>query len=70
MGQYAEIKVLERVTKTKAQQIVKKGTVEMVLSMGKIDPGAKQLFDEAGIIYVENIPENVFMESQAKEIEL
>lgn len=70
MGHYAEIKVMATVTKAKAQQIVNKGTVEMVISMEKIAPGAKELFDQAGIEYVENIPESEFMESNAKEIEL
>jgi hypothetical protein len=67
---YIEIKNHKRaISKAIAQKIVDKGNVSGFLTTGQISAGAKELFNEAGIAWAENIPEKEFMESEAKELE-
>ena len=67
---YIEIKNHKAsISKAIAQKIVNKGNVSGFLTTGKISAGAKELFDQAGIAWAENIPEKEFMESEAKELD-
>lgn len=62
---YIEIKTRQTIDSTLAQKIIEKGTVESILTTGKITKPAKALFDTADIAWAENIPESEFMESEA-----
>lgn len=64
---YIEIKTRQTIDSTLAQKIIDKGTVESILTTGKITKPAKALFDAADIAWAENIPESEFMESEAQE---
>ncbi|MFM8296547.1 MAG: hypothetical protein ACKN9E_18655 [Microcystaceae cyanobacterium] len=65
---YIEIKTTQYITSTIAQKIIDKGSVIAILSTGRISQPAKDLFDQAGIEWVENVPEREFMESEAQEL--
>lgn len=64
MNQYIEIKTVENIYPYQAKKIIAKGTVKAILTMGTISPKAKVLLDEAGILWVEKIPENMFKGSE------
>lgn len=51
------------------RKIIAKGNVIAVLTTGKISNMARTLLDEAGIEWVDEIPEKEFMESEAQEME-
>jgi hypothetical protein len=64
---YIEIKSRKVIDSSIAKKIIEKGCVSAVLTTGKITKPARKLFDEADIAYAENISENRFKESKAKE---
>jgi hypothetical protein len=64
---YIEIKTRKQIDSTLAQKIINKGGVSAVLTTGIITKPAKKLFDEHDIAYAENVPEKIFMESEAQE---
>jgi len=66
---YIEIKARKTISSTLAKKIVDKGNVSAVLTTGKITKPAKEVFDEAEIAWAEYIPEGLFMESEAQEVE-
>ncbi len=63
MSQYIEIKTVENIYPYQAQKIIAKGTVKAVITMGTISKSAKILFEKAGILWVEKVPEQMFKES-------
>jgi hypothetical protein len=69
MSQYIEIKTVENIYPYQARKIIAKGTVKIVITMGTISPNAKLLFDNAGILWVEEIPEKLFAD-QGKRIKI
>ncbi|MGL5192027.1 MAG: hypothetical protein ACRC8Y_00290 [Chroococcales cyanobacterium] len=60
MSHYIEIKTLKNLYPYQARKIIKTGTVKALLTTGTISTDAKRLLDEAGIIWIEKIPENLF----------
>lgn len=67
---YIEVKARKTtISSTLAKQIVDKGTVCAFLTTGKISGPAKEVFDEAGIAWAENVEERQFLESEAEEVE-
>jgi len=64
---HIEIKTKENIYPGEAQKIIDKQTVVAVITTGTISQSAKELFDQAGIAWAENVPETEFMESEAKE---
>ena len=64
---YIEIKTRKQIDSTLAKKIINKGSVSAILTTGKITKPAKKLFDESDIAYAENVPENIFVESEAQE---
>lgn len=64
---HIEIKTRQTIDSTLAQKIINKGTVDAVLTTGKITKPAKDLFNAADIAWAENIPEREFMEREAQE---
>ena len=67
---HIEIKTTKYIDSGQAKKIINKGTVNSILTTGKISKPAKKLFEEAGIAWAENIPQTEFMESEATETEL
>lgn len=63
MSHYIEIKTLKNLYPYQARKIIKTGTVRAVLTTGTISADAKRLLDEAGIIWIEKIPEKMFRKS-------
>lgn len=70
MKQYIEVKAKENIYPSEAQLIIEKGTIAAVMTMGTISPKSKEMFDEAGILWVEQVPEQWINESDAKKLEL
>ena len=70
MRQYIEIKAKANIYPSEAKEIVAKGTIFAVLTVGTISPKAKELLDDAGILWVEKIPETKIIESDAKKLDL
>ncbi|MGB3241212.1 MAG: hypothetical protein WBB29_23200 [Geitlerinemataceae cyanobacterium] len=66
MKQYIEIKTLENIYPYQAKKIIAKGTIKAVLTMGTISAKAKELFYQAEILWVENIPESMFRSSETQ----
>lgn len=66
-NKYIEIKTRKILETADARKIVEKKCVSAVLTTGKIRGPAKELFDRHGIAYAENVPEKLFMESEAQE---
>ncbi|MEB3885505.1 hypothetical protein [Lyngbya sp. CCY1209] len=64
---FIEIKVRKQIDSTLAKKIINKDCVSAVLTTGKITGPAKDLFRENDIAYAENVPEKLFMESEAQE---
>ncbi|UKO99095.1 MULTISPECIES: hypothetical protein [Nostocaceae] len=64
---YIEIKTRKQIDSTLAKKIINKGGVSAVLTTGIITKPAKKLFDEHDVAYAENVPEKLFMESEAQE---
>ena len=64
---YIEIKTRKQIDSTLAKKIINKGSVSAILTTGKITKPAKKLFNESEIAYAENVPENIFVESEAQE---
>jgi len=64
---HIEIKTLGNIYPGQAKKIIDKQTVVAVITTGTISQSAKELFDQAGIAWAENVPESEFMESEAKE---
>jgi hypothetical protein len=64
---YLEIKTLKNLYPGDAKKIIAKGSVIGVITTGTISPKAKEMLNEAGIAWVENIPEREFMESEVQE---
>jgi len=64
-----EIKTRKVIDSTLAQKIIDKGEVSAVLTTGRITKPAKKKFDESDVAWAENIEEQKFLESEAKEIE-
>ena len=64
---HIEIKTKKNIYPGEAQTIIDKKTVVAVITTGTISPKAKDLFDQAGIAWAENVPESEFRESEAKE---
>jgi hypothetical protein len=62
-----EIKTRKQIDSTLAKKIINKGGVSAVLTTGIITKPAKKLFDEHDVAYAENVPEKLFMESEAQE---
>lgn len=62
MSHYIEIKTLKNLYPYQARKIIKTGTVKALLTTGTISNDAKILLDEAGIIWIEKIPESLFRE--------
>ncbi|MCW6035697.1 hypothetical protein K4A83_05345 [Spirulina subsalsa FACHB-351] len=65
---HIEIKTRQFIGSDIANKIVKKGTVSAVLTTGKIYKPAKDIFDQAGIAWAENIDERQFLKSEAQEV--
>jgi hypothetical protein len=55
---YVEVKTRETINRGLALSLIEKGTISAVITTGTINPIAKKLFDEAGITWVENIPDS------------
>lgn len=66
MSQYIEIKTVENIYPYQAKRIIAKGTVKAVITMGTISKNAKMLFEEAGILWVEKVPEQMFIKSEVR----
>jgi len=66
---HIEIKTRKYVDKTLAQKIINKKTIVGILCTGKISGPAKKMFDDANIAWAENIPEEIFIQSSASEVE-
>lgn len=49
------------------RNLIHKGGVSALLTTGLITKPARKLFDEHGVAYAENVPERIFMESEAQE---
>ena len=64
---HIEIKSKKNIYPSEARKIIDKQTVVAVITTGTISQSAKELFDQAGIAWAENVPETEFMESEAKE---
>jgi hypothetical protein len=64
---YIEVKTRKKIGLTLAREIVNKGSISAILTIGRITDKAKKLFDEYDIAYAENVPVKEFMESEAKE---
>jgi len=64
---HIEIKSKKNIYPSEARKIIDKQTVVAVITTGTISQSAKELFDQAGIAWAENVPESEFMESEAKE---
>ncbi len=64
---YIEIKTRKQIDSTLAQKIINKQCVSAVLTTGVITKPAKKLFDDNDVAYAENVPERIFMESEAQE---
>ncbi|MBD2300826.1 MULTISPECIES: hypothetical protein [Nostocales] len=62
---YIEIKTRKQIDSALAQKIINKGCVSAVLTTGIITKPAKKLFDEHNLAYAENVPETLFLESEA-----
>lgn len=52
-----------------ARKVIAKGNVIGVLITGKMSPLAGKLLDDAGIEWVDEIPEEEFMESKDQEMQ-
>ena len=67
---YVEVKcITDGIYPSKAQEIVDKG-VQAVISNGKISDTSKQIFDEAGVWYRENVePSDLEAENTETETE-
>ncbi|MGB0563547.1 MAG: hypothetical protein ACPGVO_17345 [Spirulinaceae cyanobacterium] len=70
MKQYIEVKAKENIYPSEAKLIIVKGTIAAVMTMGTISPNSKEMFDAAGILWVEQVPEQWINESDAKKLEL
>ncbi len=70
MRQYIEIKAKKNIYPSEAKLIVEKGTIAAVVTLGTISNRAKQMFEEAGILWVERVPEQWIQNSAAKKLEL
>lgn len=64
---YLEIKARKNLYRGDARKIIEKGSIVGVITTGKISREAKKMFDESGIAWAENIPEQEFMDSVTRE---
>jgi hypothetical protein len=58
MKQYIEFKARKFIGTAIAHQIIDRGTVDIVLSIGKIRQPARTLFDQANIEWADDLPED------------
>ncbi len=66
---YIEIKTRKVIDAVVAKRIIRKGNVSAIVTTGKITNPAKVLFDQHGIAFAENIPEEVFIHKSGIEEE-
>ncbi len=64
---YLEIKTTQKVGLTLAKKILSRKNISAILTTGSITKKAKELFDQHGIAYAENIPRQEFMKTTVRE---
>lgn len=56
---YVEVKVLKHITMSLAKIIVKKGTIDILITEAPISQKVKMFLDDSGIIYYDNVTPEV-----------